>query len=419
MLFNVNKPASEGQLRALYTGNPNLSPQEVDSNLFLSSSQGRDYIHQQAANLGLGDPAQYYSQQRLASQLATLQNGAQAEASRQVGQFAPTSLPGQLAARDQLWNAVDAKNAQDANRMAALAATNRLSQYKLPGAGGEPQLSPVMQEDMRQQGIASPMEYLMRQRLGGDRNAVGSLTGLQGAVNPQSLYDESSFQSGMAQNPAQASRVFSALTGGDLASFAADNTALAKRGSNFLFEALSKGEAGLDANGNVRWRKRVTDPLTGKMVLGTEFEVGDPFQRSQERYLNRVDPQLDRFRTLAAKSDTPLASLQMPPAEGIQEAPRSRAMSILQDAIGGYTSDFGNILTGQPLGSDPTRGFATPPRANIHARPLLANNPRFQQLMRTNPEKARAILTAIQTQTSVDTSPMAQDLDPSAFYPQY
>lgn len=434
MLFDVNRPTTEAALAQLYTGNPNLTPQEVDSNLFLSSSQGRDYIHKQAANLGMGnDPAQYFSAQQLARTMATQQNGAQAEFARITGQYAPNSLPGQLARRDTMWQAAMDNDAKQAATLAALQTANRMKAFPLPEAGTEPQLSPVMEEDMRQRGITNPMEYILGQRLGGMASPsvasgmslskpVASLAGLQSRVDPEALYNEGTFQNAIGQNPQAASTVFEALTGANLGAYNKAYTDSAgrerTRGSNFLFEALTKGEAGFDEQGNLRWRKRIADPTTGKMALSPEFEVGDAFQRSQEKYLPYVDRDISKFKALAAKRGTPVAPLQMGPPTPTEVPPQLAASgqngdlstNLFGNFLSGSLSDVKRLLTLQGVDGSLRSGadFIAPQgRAVTHARPLLANNPQFQALARKDPAAARRIIMAIQL-GGLDNSPMAE-----------
>lgn len=423
MNFNVNRPTTTAQLAALYLGNPNRTPQQVDSDLFLNSSQSRDYIHEQGKNLGIGDPAAYFSQMALAQRMSSTPNGAQMEASRLAAQPPP-----------------------DVN-LASLQTANRLKAFPLPAAGINPRLSPVMQADMAQQGITNPMEYLMAQRLGPNRGAVASLTGLQGPVDPDALYNEGTFQNAIGQNMGQSADVFQALTGRDLGQYheqyqTAEGLAR-KRGSEFLYKALGDRSAQIGPDGTVLWNQMAPDPMTGKLVPSGNYAAGDAFQKSQEKYLPYVDKDINRRQTLIAKGGAPVApvaSLQNPYSsdQGVPlqlaagAAPTSSSLSIFGDTMAGIFGDAKRVFTGGEQGwlggtednqrranqwSKVSGDFLPPSGRSIrHARPLLANNPQFQALMRRDPEAARRIIYAIQYG---DNSPQAATLtgntDPVGF----
>lgn len=417
MNFDVNRPTTTAQLAALYLGNPNQTPAQVDSNLFINSAQSRDYIHQQGKNLGIGDPAVYFGQMALAQRMASTPNGAQMEAAR-LARIPPP----------------------DAN-LASLQTANRLKAYPLPAAGMNPRLSPVMQADMAQQGISNPMEYLMAQRLGPNRGAVASLAGLQGPVDPDALYNEGTFQNAIGQNAGTSADVFTALTGRDLGTYDAQYRASAdlerKRGSEFLYKALGNRDAQIAPDGSVQWNQMIPDPAgTGKMIASGNYAPGDAFQRSQEKFLPHVDRDITKFKALAAKGGVPtapVASLQntdpysseqgVPLQLAAGGAPNASGLSVFGDTMAGIFGDAKRVFTGGEQawlgGTGETEAarrqwgkgagdFLPPGGRNIrHARPLLANNPQFQALMRRDPEAARRIIYAIQYG---DNSPQAATL---------
>lgn len=424
MNFDVNRPTTTAQLAALYLGNPNQTPAQVDSNLFINSAQSRDYIHQQGKNLGIGDPAAYFGQMQLAQRMASTPNGAQMEAQRLARMPAP-----------------------DAN-LASLQTANRMKAYPLPAAGMSPNLSPVMQADMAQQGISNPMEYLMAKRLGPNRNAVASIAGLQGAVNPDALYNQPTFQNAMGQNAGTSANVFQALTGRDLATYDTQYRTSAdqerKRGIEFLSKAMQDGHARPMQGGGMEWSERVFDPNTSKMTPTGKFIKGDAYQSSQEKYLPHVDRDIAKFQALeAARGSTPVApvaSLQNPYSsdQGVPlqlaagGAPNSSGMSVFGDTMAGIIGDAKRVFTGGEQawlgGTGETeaarrqwgRGagdFLPPSGRNIrHARPLLANNPQFQALMRRDPEAARRIILTLQYgDTSPQAAPLQGNTDPVGF----
>lgn len=436
MMFNVNRPTSEGQLAALFTGNPHLTPQQVDSNLFTSSAQGHGYIQQQGKNLGIGDPAQYYSQQQLAQTMATQQNGAQAEFARQTGQFSPTSLPGQLANRDKMWGAAMDNDVLNAQKLAALQVQQREKSFPLPAVGMQPTLSPVMQEDMRQQGLADPMAYLMRQRLGG--MATPSVAGGEmlpkpvtpfataGPVMPDALYDQPAFQNRMRNDPRMANQVFSGLTGGDLGGYAEGRMKSAGDERNWkvktLRDMLSEGKAQRNEDGSLTFREMIPDPSgSGRLVLGPNYGKGDAFQQSLNKVLPYADSDASEFQKMAQRRaieapKAPVAALQNAPKFGednrgvpMQLQTNTSPSPLFDETMNAIVGDVGRIFTGGEQthldwsgqgGKQWAHGagdFTRPQgRAITHARPALANNPQFQELMRRDPEKARRIILAIQ-----------------------
>lgn len=422
-MFNTNQPASQSQLDNLFMGDPNLTPDQVNSNLFTQNSQGQGWVNQQAQNLGIGDPVAHYNAILLARKMANTQSGAQAEAARQAGAFSPTSLPGQLAARDNMWNQVQGQQDQQTAGLASLQQVNNDRAYPLPTPGSTPTMSPVMQTAMAQQGITNPTQFLMQQRLGGNQGMVDTkpLANANGAINPDDLYNEPTFQAALNHDPNKASQVFSALTGQDFKSYA-NNYAASKNqertsGVSFLRKSLEEGTAQLNPDGSMGWRQQVQNPTTGMMVPGPTVAAGNPFQKSMEKYLPYMDsdPSMTRFRQLAKKgAGAPVASLQnagpandngaQPGFQTTGAAQGDYSNSTIGNTLAGMAGTVSDLASFSGKASDPgyfngmmrQSAMKTSGAAPVHARAALANNPRFQALLKSNPDAARRIIMSLQ-----------------------
>lgn len=415
-----------GQMAQLYNGNPNVDPSQVASNIFLGSSQGTDYLNQQGDNLGIGDPATYFQQARDAQRAANTPNGATMEAMRLAGQYSPQSLPGQLAAHQAMIGGVQAQQAQQ-SQVAGLQYQQTLNQqYPLPTPGVAPTLSPVMQAAMQQQGIQDPTAFIMQQRLGNNRSSVIPFSSVpNGQVKQDDLYHEPTFQANMAANPAKASQIFGALTGGDLASYHSNYFKSQADEQKFrddtLRSELASGGATTDDQGNVTFSQKVFDPVQNKMVPNGKFSPGTPYQKIIAQSAPRVAPEIARFQQLAAKGGptTPsnavgVTSLQDVAPEQLQTG--SGQGGVFGNTVTGALSDVSRIFQGQApnlvspaLGQNNTGDFFKPTGSAVqHAAPILRNNPQFQALMKKDPAKARAVIMAIQMGNN---SPQEPDLD--------
>lgn len=414
MNISPRSSMSIGQLAQLYNGNPNIDPSEVASNIFLGSSQGTDYLNQQGQNLGIGDPATYFQQARDAQRATQTPSGGTMEAMRLAGQYSPQSLPGQLAAHQAMISQVQAQQVQQ-SQVAGLQYQNTLNQqYPLPTPGVAPTLSPVMQAAMQQQGIKDPTAFLMQQRLGNNLSAVSPFSSVpSGQVKPDDLYHEPTFQANMQANPAKASQVFSALTGGDLGQFHTNYLKSQADEQKFrddtLRSELASGGASTDDQGNVTFSQKVFDPASNKMIPTGKFSPGTPYQKIIAQSAPRVAPEIARFQQLAAKGGAggiPVTALQQgqdPDAtpQGMQASDLGNGfLGTTDNFLSGVVGDIGGIVTGNStakFGRNGASDFDTPAgAAAIHAAPALRNNPQFQQLLRTNPTKARAIIMAVQ-----------------------
>lgn len=429
MRFNANQSITEGQLAALYNS-PNRTPEEIDTDLFLNASQGRNYIHKQAANLGIGDPVNYFAQKQLAARMASTPSGFDNEMARLSGNYDLNSLPGQLQNRDQKVNALMAQQAAQAQATQAAMQQHNMSAYPLPAVGApQPTLSPVMQEAMRQQGITSPTEFLMRQRLGGMATpsmANGealpkpvSLPTGAGPVEPGRMYNLPEMQAAITQRPQFASTLFEGVTGHALGPYLAARLAADKQqqeaGVASLRKAHESHEIGYDAQGKLQWRQSVMNPSTGKMEATGPLGEGDPYQKSLEQYLPFMDSKLAEFQALAKNRVAPTSAV---PNMGTP-TPQASVPHYMQAEgdSSNFIANWGRGMAGD-LGSrfsalfggpthDPDAAFranALPPaRQKAKASlPVLLNNPRFQDIMRKDPAHARRIIQAIQMGTPTE-----------------
>lgn len=422
LLFNTQQPASIPQLDQLYTGDPNVTPDQVDSNLFLQSSQVQDYIHKQASNLGIGDPVAYYNQQLLARKMANTPSGAQMNAMRAVGQYDPKSLPGQLTQRDNMWDRVAANNQADSQQFAALQNANNDRYYPLPATGAPiPTMSPVARTAMAQQGITNPMQFLMQQRLGSNRSMVDT-SGFKNltsqGINSDELFSHPSFQSFLAKNPQGSAQVFQALTGQPFQQFSENYVASKKaeqtRAVAALTGHLDKGEATMDKDGNIQWREMLFDPTLQQFKPTGKVLPANPYQKSLEKYLPLVDATLGRKAQLEAKgpATTPasIAALQNSDQQipqRLQATSDTGMNGLIPNFIGGVVNTADNMASvfQHPLTSslwkapfeNTASAYGIPAGvAPTHAAPFIRNNAKLQQLIKTNPQAAQRLIQAIQ-----------------------
>lgn len=337
MIFNVNRPSSLGQLASMFTSNPNLTPEQVGSNLFLGNSQAYDYLQQQGRNLGIGDPIQHFSKMQLAQQMANTPSGFDMEVARQSGNFGANTLPGQLARRDQIANSLMARDTASAQQAMMAQQAGREETYQLPMPGTAPRLSPLMRQDMTARGITNPIEYLMAQRLGPNRRHVASIAGLQNAVDPQSLYDQTTFHNALRQAPLPTANIFSALTGSSLPAFIEQDKEYSKIGEKFVREAAQRGDVTWNKQGEILWREPDTVDALGKTVKGSKFIPGNPYQKSQERYINRLDPHMAEWLALARKGG---AGSEAAPAAAVPQQTPEQMTAAEQAKRAAVTGDF-------------------------------------------------------------------------------
>lgn len=391
MNFNTQQPMTPQQMAALYAnGSPNLS------------SQAGGYISDQASAMGITGGVDNFFAQRRADQY-NLAAGAQ---QRQMETARNTSAP--------------VAGLQD-------------SLYPLPTQGAPVNLRPLDQQEATRLG-QSPEAYVLNRRLraaGISNQMVPDLTSVgaqgsnvsrvgSGGISAEDLYNEPTFQAAMNRAPDKAHAVFQALTGQPLFgqggfhdAYQGRRVAEIKQGTADLHEALQSGAARPTANG-VEFAEKIFDPLTNKMTPTGKFTAGDPYQKSLVKYLPNVSSSISEFQRLEAKGGAPslpvsaLAGLQTPDsgAPNFMQTDPSGNYDTSQNVVEGTMGDIGRLFTGRmdqmaavagqehPYG---TGDFSSPQgHAAIHARSALASNPHFQELMRTDPVRARRLILAIQ-----------------------
>lgn len=325
--FNARRPTTLGALQEYYTGS-GMTPERAD---YALSGRQREYLHQQGEALGVGDPAVFFEKQQRAAELAATPSGGELEALRQLGQ-----LPGQQAEakRQALWDTVSAAKAKESQELASLQTGRAMARF--PMVPGQPTvLSPTESAEASRLGV-TPEQYAMQQRLGTARTV--NVSGIdrsviaQPNVNPGELVRHPQFQAVARANPGKARQLFSAVTGGDLDNYlkveAASEATRLKEGTEFFRKGFQEGLFQRDDTGKITMRKRVTDPATGRLVLGSDYgELGDYEKglwgdtRIQKAVLGDEAMELSdlRARKKAAIDEhtRKLASLQMGEGQGV------------------------------------------------------------------------------------------------------
>lgn len=444
-MINTQRPMTMQDLARVFSGGggPKM-PEQIGSDIFMGSPQGYDYLQGQGQNLGIGDPVQYFQHQKAAQQMANTPSGGMMEAMRLAGMHRPDSLPGQLAARELTGNKLMQMDAMQAKSNASLQQSNLDRQYPLPSPGSSLTLSPVMSAAMRQSGETNSMAWMMKQRLGANRGAVAPFSAVPDAgIKPEDLYNEPSFQTIQNSNPQKAAQVFQALTNQDLGKFGelyqSRQLGEQKFGIEQLRREFAENNATTDEAGELRFRKKVFDPTTNKMVATGEYEEGTPYQRNLKKYLPHVSSEIAAFKRLHDKGGptAPVASLQNAPVatpyqneQGVPiQQQASRGSSVFENTLRGVSGDLGRVFTGgeqswlggtedtaaraSQWGRGSSGDFEAPRGSAItHMRERLANNPQFQELLKRDPERARRLIMAMQRGSN---SPVQQQ----PVYPRY
>lgn len=357
MTIDTRNPLSPGMLAALYSGNP----READSQMFLGSAQSHSWVQDQARNMGISDPVAHF---------AALQNQQQTNsapllstqlAMRAAGQYAPNTLPGQLAARDSMW---------DQSAAAQQAQQTQLATLQRNRALGNPMPTFDMPSDpnstLEQSGM-SPATRAFTQRLGGVSEGRQFIGDNQSALDPDTLTTNPRFSALLQQSPDKAAQVFAALTGGNLGTHlktqVARNVDQDKFGLNTMQEWAKGGRAHFDTASN-SWKMRQlvpdpNDPSGQRLVVGGNYEEPDPFQAG---ILRKYGPQV---------------------APGMQEE---------ITRLNHYkATEAAAMATGQATGQRVQVG-------QNQGTPAIFQSPAFARLQKTNPARAQEMWLEFQRQ---------------------
>jgi len=288
MNIDVRQPLSRERLARLYSGNA----EEADRDMRFNAPQGYGYVQEQARNMGISDPATYFGHQQLAQQMASTPSGGLMEARRISGNHSPDSLPGQLAARDSMWNGVMEAEQKQATQLASLQTSQRMS-MPLP-SGTTPMIpgSPMADQERFDKGYSRD-QWAIQQRLGPQLSRMLSLGGQQDTgqqfkkniafnrgVAPSDLARNKNFQGMLQQHPTQANEAFQAVTGQDYLKYTAGQEATrgarGKEMTSYFNKGMQEGLFKWD-KGKILQRERVVDPNTGKLGLGANYGQLDDY----------------------------------------------------------------------------------------------------------------------------------------------
>jgi len=431
MNFNVNRPASLGQIAALYNQR-GVTPDQVDSDLMMNAPQGYSYIQQQARAQGINNPAEYFRQKQLATQMANT----------------PTYQM-QEDARMRRANALEAAQTAEQQHLATARAAYMEKQYPIPTIGTQPEFSPMEQQDMTSRGITNPMEYLVRRRLA--LSGAGAQAGkymqslpdmMQHLPKTGELFNNTQFKNMAARNPELASQFFQGMTGSNLDNYTKVNTAnqlaMTKAGVEDLHDALAKQHARINEAGEVEWSKMRFDEVSNKMVPTGVFGPGDIFQKSREKYLGNIDSDIIEMQQLAARkaregraagarAGTGFAGLQNParPVDAAQQralatgnaytpieshdeyAPYmvpKMAEPTFAEGYRGVYNQYQHLLSS--MGVKPEYyGSEAPLQLNNEALSFMTT-PTYKAWARNNPAKARQRLLELQEGRDVRNTPL-------------
>lgn len=433
MNFNTNRPMTEAQLAALYARNP----AETDSQLFLANPRAHSWVQGQAQRMGIDDPEAHFATLQTQQAMRTAPSMFQSLANREAGRFGANTLPGQLQARDQTWDAIAATQAAEAAKLATLQRAQALDRTPLQSLGQGEQSMVDGQPLWKAAGFNSPAALDMSKRMAGVAEGRQFNTGNQ--MDNDTLYRDPRFRALMERYPDKAAHVFEAVTGNQLTKHSEAVLARDKDQNRFGMDTVQdwtrSGRAQWNTADN-KWKMRqlVPDPTNpGRLIVGDGYEDLDPFQSEMfSKYGPQVAPLLAERAAIVSKSQqstpganpitssvtaqTPSDPLQPYAASqpgyhlgnALQAVPSwlSRANDVRSDivqdnqALGqnvlkGAANLFGGNWAASPyLNADPNDvGVAAPQ----HARAQLANNPQFRdKLMRLDPESRRRIIQRLQ-----------------------
>lgn len=432
---NTQRGLSYEQLAALYSGDA----RSADAQLFTDSSQSHSFVQDQARRMGISDPASFFANQQTQQQLQTAPSLGAQLANRQAGIFTPGTLPAQLQARDNTWDAVATKEAAQQAQLATLQRTRALSDTPLP-QGDTPAFA------ANSFGAATgltPERYAMTRRLAGVSEGQ-QFVGGGNALDPDTLTRDPRFKGLLTTAPDKAAHVFSALTGRDLKTHLTTVAAREKDqdqfGQNTVQDWARSGRMTFDAPSN-KWKMRqlVPDPMNlDKLIVGPGYTDPDPFQSELiHKWGPQVAPLLAEHQTLTARiaahqqqqaavPQVTRSSEIQPEVDPLQQYQQSQlgyhlgnAMNEIPQAgdwlhgalhtASGFARDTGIMANNAGLGVANLMGGdyqgrpsiaanpndATVPQAQ-HVREQLLSNPRFVALLRSNPESAMRIVRGMQ-----------------------
>lgn len=268
MLFNTQRPTTEAQLAQLYTGDPHLTPEQVQSDIFLGSARNAIYLQDQGRNLGIGDPVQYFSHQLAQQKMVDYQNGAGQRAAMQqssMQKFYPGSA------------------GPDPKELASLQMQGVDHNYPLPVPGMPTNLSPLMQQDMQAQGMQDPRAYLLNKRLQmmGASSVVQPFNQTSAPVNASELYGTPGFSRALqGAHPQQAAAAMYALTGHTLAATTADYSnnqdQVIKEGTTHFNKGFQSGHFKLNDQG-IPLQQKYALNLQGAYTPTGDYEPLDKY----------------------------------------------------------------------------------------------------------------------------------------------
>lgn len=312
--------------------------------------------------------------------------------------------------------------------------------------------SPLALGEAKRLGL-TPQQFAMDMQLRtagpGVRSAMGGGIQFHNATATD-LERDPRFLKAMQTRPAEALKLFKTVTGTDYNTHAKAQLAIDTDRTKFQTETVQKKLASGDwtmRDGKIMSRKLVPNPSgTGEMILGNDYSELDEFERTlvnPTTQANVIDPDIDRYRALDAKRavDAAAAAGGAPKVATLQKtgnSPIDGGMRVgmgINNAIGavgnfvkglpemsqrvddyfgipGMNNTFRNWVGGttnmllpaleMATGNQYQRygvvedNFQRPGQDPRRMRATLQNSQHFQQLLKDDPQRAMALVAAMQ-----------------------
>ncbi len=415
--INPNRPGTLQDLQRIYTSNPNVSPEEVDSRLHLNAPQGREWTRQTANAVGIGnDPAAYFSQMQTRQRMANYA-GAQQQQPQYASEFARNQAIAQAEPIAPLQsNFQRYPLQQQLPQMTVEEQQMDLMRPKTVASAPAMQLSPFLQQQARQDNMTNEAMYL-RSRLGEQNRFFQDASGAKrdwinptakSKYTPEQFYTIPEFQTAYKRDPQKAAHVFEALTGTPLAGYEQQRAASMKQQGQdqeqygrAFFDMVKEGKVRLSPEGQFLTQAFTWDAINNKEVPTGEWAPASGLTKQMIDLGQKSHPQLLEFLRLQnkrGKTETQTQGTTITPdfSDPIsQAASPNQWQGIGFNPEGGRTrlgdvgTAIGSTLAGvQNLFGGNVPEFESPKQNTLYKIPReLINNPRFTALPKEKQER--------------------------------
>jgi hypothetical protein len=270
-IITPGMPVSMDRLKSIYMGNPNMTPQQVESDMWMKSSRGLDYIHKQAAAQGINDPARHFENMRanaLAQNTPSMWEQAQNNSMARSAAYQQAETPNLLPPSDD----PEIRRLRMAQRM-------RMT--------GEAEQEGLRQKSLENNPILDDSVATLQRRAYDNKPARALIQSGYGRYSGDEILRDSRFQALAQTDPTKADETFNIITGGGMKQHLAATRMspdTLKKNATYAREQFEKGAMKLGPNGELLSRQLVPskDPTKmGQLELSDDYMPLNDFQKSQ------------------------------------------------------------------------------------------------------------------------------------------